>query len=197
MSKFSTSRQWGFTLIELMTTLAVAAVLMLIAAPSFTSFQRNSEMTSLTNKLVGAINSARGEAMKSGRNAYVVPLTTDSWNGGWQVFVDLNSNDRYDAGTDTLVLSEPAIASYLAVSGNNSATIGTTPTPHIGFNSSGFARSIPSSGALANLALTIKRTDTSSSNANEESRLIIVARTGRSRACKPSADSSCKDSATD
>lgn len=181
----------GFTLIELMTTIAIAAVLLMIAAPNFISFQRNSELTSLANKLVGAINSARGEAMKTGRNAYVVPINTSDWGGGWRVYVDLNGNDIYDADTDNLVLSEPAVSSFLTISGNNSAASGTSPTPHIGFNSSGFARSIPSSSTLANMALTIKRNDVSSANANEETRLVIVARTGRTRACKPSTDSSC------
>lgn len=186
----------GFTLIELMVTLSVAAVLLLVAAPSFVSFQRNSELTSLTNKLVGAINSARGEAMKTGRNAYVVPVNTSDWSGGWRVYVDLNGNDSYDAGTDTLVLSEPAVPSFLEITGNNSAAISTNPSPHIGFNGSGFARSIPSSNALANLTLLIKRNDTSTVNADSETRLVIVARTGRTRACKPSGDSSCTTSAT-
>lgn len=181
----------GFTLIELMTTIAVAAVLLMIAAPNFTDFQRNSELTSLANKLVGAINTARGEAMKTGRNAYVVPINTSDWGGGWRVYVDVNGNDTYDANTDTLVLSESTVSSFITISGNNSAALGTAPTPHIGFNSSGFARSIPTSGTLANMALTIKRNDVSTANSAEQTRLVIVARTGRTRACKPSTDSSC------
>ena len=52
----------GFTLIELMVTLAIAAVLMMVAAPSFVGFQRNSEMTSVTNSLLAAANAARAEA---------------------------------------------------------------------------------------------------------------------------------------
>jgi type IV fimbrial biogenesis protein FimT len=96
-----------------------------VAAPSFISFQRNSELTSLANKLVGAINSARGEAMKTGRNAYVVPVNTSNWSGGWRVYVDLNGNDSYDAGTDMLVLSEPAVSSFSVLA----ATIAPQP-PH-------------------------------------------------------------------
>ena len=51
-------RNGGFTLIELMVTIALAAVLMTIAAPSFVQYQRNSELTSLTNSLLAAINAA-------------------------------------------------------------------------------------------------------------------------------------------
>lgn len=184
----------GFTLIELMLTLAVAAVLLLVAAPNFVSFQRNSELTSLANKLVGAINSARGEAMKTGRNAYVIPLNSSDWAEGWRVYVDLNGNDVYDAGTDTLMLSEPAVPSYMTITGNNGAAISTTPVPHIGFNGSGFAQSIGNK-TLANLSLVIKRNDTSASNADSETRLVIVARTGRTRACKKSAN--CTSSSTE
>ena len=191
--KSSPSSAHGFTIIELMTTLAVAATLLVVAAPSFLSFQRNSELTSLTNKLVVAINSARGEAMKTGRNAYVIPVNTSDWAAGWLVYVDLNGNDAYNAGTDTLVLREPAVPSFLNISGTNSAATSTTPTPHIGFNGAGFARSIPSSNTLANLSLTLKRNDTSTATADEETRKVLVARTGRTRACKPSTDSSCKD----
>ena len=66
-------RAAGFTLIELMVTVAIGAVLMMVAAPSFIGFQRNSEMTSLTNALLAAANTARAEAMKTGMNAFVVP----------------------------------------------------------------------------------------------------------------------------
>ena len=40
----------GFTLIELMITLAIGAVLMMVAAPSFVGFQRNSEMTTTPHR---------------------------------------------------------------------------------------------------------------------------------------------------
>ncbi|MFS4550230.1 GspH/FimT family pseudopilin [Comamonas resistens] len=177
----------GFTAIELIVTIAIAAVLMAVAAPSFIGFQRNSELTSLTNKLLGSINTARGEAMKAGRNAFVIPVNTTSWASGWNVFVDMNGDNAYTEGTDILVQSNEAPPSFFEISGTNNAA---ASSPYISFDSSGYARTIGGSG-LTNLTLSIKRTDVPSASANEETRRIIVARTGKTRSCKPSSDSSC------
>lgn len=177
----------GFTAIELIVTIAIAAVLMAVAAPSFIGFQRNSELTSLTNKLLGSINTARGEAMKAGRNAFVIPVNTTSWASGWNVFVDMNGDNAYTEGTDILVQSNEAPPSFFEISGTNNAA---ASSPYISFDSSGYARTIGGSG-LTNLTLSIKRTDVSSASADEETRRIIVARTGKTRSCKPSSDSSC------
>lgn len=58
--------QAGFTLMELMITIAIAAVLLALAAPNMGDFIKNNRMTSETNNLVAQINRARGEAAKRG-----------------------------------------------------------------------------------------------------------------------------------
>ena len=185
----------GFTLVELMVVIAVLAVLLSIAAPSFTAFRRNSELTSLANKLVGSINAARGEAMKAGRSAFVVPANGTAWASGWIVYVDMNADNTYTEGVDTLVQTQPAVASFISISANGNAA---SSSPYISFDSAGYARTvvIPGNGTgPANLALTIQRNDVATTNSSEETRLVIVARTGRIRACKPSGDSSCVSTA--
>lgn len=57
----------GFTLVELMITLAVAIVLIMIAVPSFTNITLSNKLTTTANDVVNAIHSARMEAVK--RNA--------------------------------------------------------------------------------------------------------------------------------
>jgi len=60
-------RQAGFTLVELMVTLAVAVILTVIAVPSFRNITLSNRLTTTANALVGAIDTARMEAVK--RNA--------------------------------------------------------------------------------------------------------------------------------
>ena len=190
MTIHRTIKSHGFTLIELMVIIAIAGVLLSLAAPGFISFQRNSELTSLANKMLGSINSARSEAMKSGRNAFVVPNDSSNWSTGWFVYVDMNSNNSFDEGTDLFIQTQPALVSYITMTGNNNAA---TSNPYISFDSAGYARTVGGNG-LTNLALSIKRNDVSTADTPEQSRLVIVARTGRTRACKPSTDTSCTTS---
>lgn len=181
----------GFTLIELMVTIAIVAIMLVAAAPSFRNFIRNSELTSLTNKLLAAINAARSEAMKYGQNALVIPANGgNDWTQGWIVFVDRNRNNSYDESDDVVVQKQGALAGYFSVAGTGNANLSNS---YIMFDSSGFARSYGAAPGVPNLTLKIARTDVSSTG---EQRYIVVARTGRARACNPSLDTTCTATAT-
>lgn len=187
-------RTRGFTLIELVVTMAIASVLMMVAVPSFVNFQRNSQLTSLTNSLVASIYAARGEAMKTGFNAFVVPTANGSdWTTGWIVFVDNNGDGSFSAADDTLVQTQPALEGYFTASGTGSA--GETPA-YIMFSSSGYSK--VKSGAFGALTLSIARSDVPTSAVYEETRRITIGSTGRLRTCKPlsATDTKCLASAT-
>ena len=185
--------QGGFTLIELMVTIAIAAILLMVGVPSFVTMQRNSELTAAANALVAGINAARGEAMKRGLNAVVVPTDGASWRNGWTVFVDTSTtrNGTLDA-SDLVVQQQPALASYFAVTGSGTAT-GTAP--YMMFDPSGYTKT--KGGGFNELTLSIVRNDLTGTALAEQTRRVIVARTGRARACKPSTDTTCIDGATD
>lgn len=101
----------GFTLIELMLVLSIAAILLTIAVPSYNTFTKNNKLTKEVNLLAASISMARGEAAKRGTRVVICQATdpTDSdtycagtagtWSNGWVVFVDSGTvNSAYDAG---------------------------------------------------------------------------------------------------
>ena len=99
----------GFTLVELMVTLAVAAILMAIATPSFTSLINSNRLSGGANELVAALQTARMEAVR--RNARVIVCRSedsqscagsgDLWPA-WLVFVDVDADGTLDAGEPVL-----------------------------------------------------------------------------------------------
>jgi type IV fimbrial biogenesis protein FimT len=90
--------QTGFTLVELMVTLAVAGIVVSLATPSFNEMIANSRLTSAANELVGALSYARSEAVKRGVNVVMLSRSgTDGvWESGWDVFVDANDDYQFN-----------------------------------------------------------------------------------------------------
>jgi len=97
----------GITLIELMITIAIAAVLISLAAPNLTASIQNNRMSAQVNELHAALNVARSEAVKRNDNVSVCRSSngtscTGNWEDGWLVFVDADSDGSVDVGDDIL-----------------------------------------------------------------------------------------------
>lgn len=99
----------GFTIVELMVTLAVLAIVLTLAVPSFNTLIQNNRMTTRANDVVTALNLARSEAIKRGANA-TVTATGGNWNNGWTVAA---------GGTDLRVF--PAVAGTTTITGSVAA----------------------------------------------------------------------------
>lgn len=79
--------QFGFTLIELVITVSIAAIVLAAAIPSFREIIQNNRITAQANELVTAFNLARSEAIKRGVRARACASTNGTgcaMGGGWQ-----------------------------------------------------------------------------------------------------------------
>ena len=117
------TRNSGFTLLELMVTLAVAAILATIAIPSFWNLIQSNRATTEANELVSALHLARSEAIKRGTRVSLCPSSNQTtctggtnWSQGWIVFLDTAANDGSAA-----VVGE-VIRAWNRLSGNNNLT---------------------------------------------------------------------------
>ncbi|MEO7127477.1 MAG: GspH/FimT family pseudopilin, partial [Rhodoferax sp.] len=170
----------GFTLVELLVTVTLVAIALALGVPSFTAFQRNAELTSAANSLVAAVNATRGEAMKRGMRAMMIPADGANWSSGWVVFVDKNQSLAYETGSDITTATGDPSPAYLSVTGNGPAG-GTTP--YIMYDASGYSKL--KGGGFGALTLTIARNDVTGSALPKQTRRIKIASTGRLRVCTP------------
>lgn len=93
MGSYKTVLFQGFTLVELIITLAVSGVLLSVAAPNFGDAMRNSAQIIITNDLMGALRLARSEAIKRSTRTAVCARAENStcgtdWSNGFITFID-------------------------------------------------------------------------------------------------------------
>ena len=83
----------GFTIVELMITVAVASILLAIAVPSFNQMIVSGRLTTQANEMVGALSLARSEAIKRNANVTFCRASSDTATaceaaaGNWQAWI--------------------------------------------------------------------------------------------------------------
>jgi len=103
--QFPIRQIFGFTLIELVVTMAVAAILVTVAIPNMRTFIQNGRINTQINDLIGDLSLARSEAIKRRTNVGICMSTNGTtcagggnWRDGRAIFVDANNNGTWDAG---------------------------------------------------------------------------------------------------
>lgn len=102
----------GVTLIELLVAIAIVAILLAVAFPSFEGSMRRNRLATTTNELLGSVSLARSEAIRNTRGGGIcasadgVVCGGGDWNLGWLVWTDGDAAPPYgtfDAAADTVV----------------------------------------------------------------------------------------------
>lgn len=112
----------GFSIIELMITIAVVAILVAVALPSFQQSLRGNRVSTSSNELITGLTLARSEALRNPRGAVICSSEDGAtcggdWNDGWIVWIDADGNGLPGGADDRLLR---------AVEGNDRLTITAT-----------------------------------------------------------------------
>lgn len=121
--------QRGLTLIELMVAVAVMAILLALAAPSFSAFMSSNRVRAGAEHLSAGLAEARMQAIRLGARVSLCPSSDGSscsdggdWAVGWVIFRD---NERETSG-DAAVDSGDEILSVQQALGGQLKVVGTT-----------------------------------------------------------------------
>lgn len=167
----------GFTLVELLVTVAIAALLMLVAVPAMTGMLDTQRRISAINTFVASLHLARGEAIKRNGRAVLCKSSnseqctrTGGWDQGWILFHDGNNNASRDPGE--LLLQQHGPLQRVRLSGN-------TPVAHyVSYSATGSAKLV--SGAFQAGTFTLCPPN----GAAGEVRKVVLSGTGRPRTVK-------------
>jgi type IV fimbrial biogenesis protein FimT len=121
-------KQQGLTLVELLITIAISAILLGIGVPGYSYLLNHSRLVGITNEMVGALSLARSEAVKRGVRVTVckgnpmMPMPScqpsATWEQGWLVFVDTGIPGELD-GTDEIIRVREAMEGEASISTSN------------------------------------------------------------------------------
>lgn len=172
-------RTSGFTLVELMITVAVLAILVAIGFPSFQSVLRSNRVATGTNELIASLALARSEAIRNTVSSGVCPSAngtscSDDWSAGWLVWQDVDGNGNLD-GTEPVLRYSQARTGLELSSGAVVKFV---------FDSRGRATARNASNAAVAGAQVIDVRSTECSAGQALARLLTVTPTGQVRVAK-------------
>lgn len=126
----------GFTLIEVLVTLAIIVVLARVGIPSFRAFSGDAEVSGVTATYLHAFNSGRYAAVTAQRPVSICDLDAQgtcvgTWGGRLTVFFDDDNDGRLARGEDVIDVAEVRLAHPVSITFR---AFGKTRYLHLGRN---------------------------------------------------------------
>ncbi|MAA65187.1 MAG: hypothetical protein CL581_10485 [Alteromonadaceae bacterium] len=137
--------QSGFTLIELMVTVAILVIIITIAVPSFQSVIASRQLIDARDRALSAIQYAKGEAVGRNRAVSICPSSdgascgdSSNWADGWLIVLDNNETGAVSIDETIRVADGPEARAVTMTNGGDSGAV-----DYIRFLPNGFLNTNP------------------------------------------------------
>lgn len=119
-------RHRGLTLIELLTTLALAAILLTLGVPAFNELMARHRMTTAANGLLADLQLARSEALKRGTRVALCTgraagtgfeCSAGDWHAGYLIFTDADGNRVVENPSEVLRVNTGSAHAAIEIAG--------------------------------------------------------------------------------
>lgn len=175
-----TTIQSGFTLYELMITLAIVGVILAYGIPNMAEYRQNSRMTGAANDLHSSFHLARSEAARS--KAFISicassdsmsanPTCSGEFEDGWVVFEDTDGDVVVDAG-EPILRVHPAIADGININSQGA-------NDYFAFSPSGQGRGDVAGPAMTTVVFCDARGNQLAAGGSSAARVLVVTPLGR------------------
>jgi type IV fimbrial biogenesis protein FimT len=188
-------QQLGMTMIELLVTVSIVAILATMAAPSLREMVENNRLTALNNQLVSTLNYVRAESVK---RAFPVTMcvrnstgsgcaTSGGFENGWIVFVDCDGDNALDAsgcnyGPGNTNAAEEILLDIVPDFNGVTVTGTSTATPSIRYKPNGGIAGV--SGSLTLNTTTQEYEQSLNVGSTARYKIKIQSATGRIASCR-------------
>jgi prepilin-type N-terminal cleavage/methylation domain-containing protein len=173
--------QKGFTLYELMITVAIVGVVLAVGVPNMVAYSQNSRMTSTANDFHAAFHLARSEASRaktfiticaSANSMAATPTCNGNWDEGYIVFLDLDGNVQTGVG-ESILFRQAALPEGVILKVINNAK-------YFSFAGTGLGRGqVGATPAVTQVVMCDDRGNVTAAGGNSAARLFLATPMGR------------------